>query len=256
MNNALGTPQSVLILGGGSDIARALTRLLVASRLQRVILAGRSGSASLAAAAAEARTLGAPDVQTVEFDAADPQSHAKVIDEVWDRGGDIDLVLVAFGLLGDQDEAEADPSNAIDVATTNFTGSVTAGLAVARRLRLQGHGALVALSSVAGERVRRANFVYGSTKAGMDGFFQGLADSLVGSGARVIVVRPGFVTTKMTAGMPPAPFATTPEAVASAIVEALAAGGSNRTVWVPAALRPVFAVMRHLPRAVWRRMPG
>ena len=256
MNNAVGSPQSVLILGGGSDIARALTRLLVASRLQRVILAGRPGSASLVAAAAEARTLGAPDVQIVEFDAADPQSHAKVIDEVWDRSGDIDLVLFAFGLLGDQDEAEADPSSAIGVATTNFTGSVTAGLAVARRLRLQGHGVLVALSSVAGERVRRANFVYGSTKAGMDGFFQGLADSLVGSGARVIVVRPGFVTTKMTAGMSPAPFATTPEAVASAIVQTLAAGGSNKTVWVPAALRPVFAVMRHLPRAVWRRMPG
>ena len=256
MNNALGAPQSVLILGGGSDIARALTRLLVASRIRTVVLAGRPGSPSLAAAAAEARTLGVPDVQVVDFDAADPATHAKVIDEIWDRCGDIDLVVLAFGLLGDQQEAEAEPSSAIDVATTNFTGSVTSGLAVARRLRVQGHGTLVALSSVAGERVRRANFVYGSTKAGMDGFFQGLMDSLVGSGVRVIVVRPGFVTTKMTAGMPPAPLATTPDAVASAIVDALAAGGSGKTVWVPAALRPVFAVMRHLPRAVWRRMPG
>lgn len=257
MNDALGTPQSVLILGGGSDIAGALTRLLVASRVRTVVLAGRPGSSSLSAAAAEAHTLGVPDVQVVDFDAADPASHAKVIDEIWDRCGDIDLVLVAFGVLGDQEEAEAEPSSAIEVATTNFTGSVTSGLAVARRLRAQGHGTLVALSSVAGERVRRANFVYGATKAGMDGFFQGLADSLVGSGARVIVVRPGFVTTKMTAGMSPAPLATTPEAVASAIVDALgSAGGSGTTVWVPAALRPVFAVMRHLPRAVWRRMPA
>jgi decaprenylphospho-beta-D-erythro-pentofuranosid-2-ulose 2-reductase len=229
-------------------------RSLVALRTRTVILAGRPGSPSVDAAAAEARTIGAPNVETVAFDAADPASHAKVIAEIWERHGDVDLVLVAFGLLGDQDEFEDDPASAVELATTNFTGAVTAGLAVARRLRAQGHGTLVTLSSVAGERVRRANFVYGATKAGMDGFYQGLADSLVGSGARVIIVRPGFVDSKMTAGMKPAPFATTPSAVAEAIVGALSSGAA--TVWVPATLRPVFVVMRHLPRAVWRRMPG
>lgn len=253
MNDALGSPQSVLVLGGGSDISRALVRSLVAGRTRSVILAGRPGSASLDAAAAEARTLGA-QVDVTAFDAADPASHTKVIDELWERHGDIDLVLVAFGLLGDQQDCEHDPAAAIDLATTNFTGAVTAGLAVARRLRAQGHGTLVTLSSVAGERVRRANFVYGATKAGMDGFYQGLADSLVGTGARVIIVRPGFVDSKMTAGMKPAPFATTPPAVAEAIVGALSSGAA--TVWVPAVLRLVFIVMRHLPRPVWRRMPG
>jgi decaprenylphospho-beta-D-erythro-pentofuranosid-2-ulose 2-reductase len=253
MNDALGAPQSVLVLGGGSDISRALVRSLVAQRTRSVILAGRPGSASLDAAAAEARTLGA-QVDVIAFDAADPASHVKVIDELWERHGDIDLVLVAFGLLGDQQDCEHDPAAAIDLATTNFTGAVTAGLAVARRLRAQGHGTLVTLSSVAGERVRRANFVYGATKAGMDGFYQGLADSLVGTGARVIIVRPGFVDSKMTAGMKPAPFATTPPAVAAAIVGALSSGAA--IIWVPAVLRPVFIVMRHLPRPVWRRMPG
>jgi decaprenylphospho-beta-D-erythro-pentofuranosid-2-ulose 2-reductase len=253
MNDALGSPQSVLVLGGGSDISRALVRSLVALRTRTVILAGRPGSASLDGAAAEARALGA-NVDVVPFDAADPASHAKVIDELWERHGDVDLVLVAFGLLGDQQDCENNPAAAIDLATTNFTGAVTAGLAVARRLRAQGHGTLVTLSSVAGERVRRANFVYGATKAGMDGFYQGLADSLIGTGARVIIVRPGFVDSKMTSGMKPAPFATTPSAVAEAIVGALSSGAA--TVWVPAVLRPVFIVMRHLPRAVWRRMPG
>jgi hypothetical protein len=91
-------------------------------------------------------------------------------------------------------------------ATTNFVGGISAGLAAARQLRLQGHGTLVVLSSVAGERVRKANFIYGSTKAGLDGFALGLGDTLAGSGAGVMVVRPGFVAGRMTAGMPRAPW--------------------------------------------------
>jgi decaprenylphospho-beta-D-erythro-pentofuranosid-2-ulose 2-reductase len=110
------------------------------------------------------------------------------------------------------------------------------------------------LSSVAGERVRRANFVYGSSKAGLDGFAQGLGDSLAGSGVSVLIVRPGFVTGRMTAGMAPAPLATTPAAVAEATAAAIAAG--RAVVWVPATLRPLFAVFRHLPRPIWRRVPG
>jgi len=140
------------------------------------------------------------------------------------------------------------------VATTNYVGAVAAGLASARRLREQGHGALVALSSVAGVRVRRANFIYGSSKAGMDGFFQGLADSLAGTGVRVLIVRPGFVRTRMTAGMEAAPMATTAEAVAAATVKGLQVGRS--VVWVPAQLRWVFAAFRLLPQAVWRRIPA
>ena len=126
-------------------------------------------------------------------------------------------------------------------------------LAVAAQFRRQGHGHLVVLSSVAGERVRKGNFVYGASKAGLDGFAQGLGDALAGSGASVLVVRPGFVHSQMTEGMPAAPFATTPAAVADATVKALAKG--RRTVWVPAVLRPVFSAFRHLPGGVWRRLP-
>jgi decaprenylphospho-beta-D-erythro-pentofuranosid-2-ulose 2-reductase len=253
VNDALGHPQTVLVLGGGSDIARAIVRSLIAKRTHTVILAGRAGSASLASAAAEAQTLGAK-VETVDFDAADPASHTAVIDGVWEGHPDIDLVLLAFGVLGDQAACESDPAAAINVATINYTGAVTAGLATARRLRAQGHGKLVVLSSVAGERVRRANFVYGSTKAGMDGFYQGLGDSLVGSGARVIVVRPGFVRSRMTEGMAAAPFATTTATVADTVVDAL--GSKREVVWVPGVLRYFMAVIRHLPRAAFRKLPG
>jgi decaprenylphospho-beta-D-erythro-pentofuranosid-2-ulose 2-reductase len=252
VNDALGQPQSVLVLGGGSEIARALTRRLVAARTRRVVLAGRPGSASLGHGAEELRAVGA-DVRVVDLDATDPPSVAAAVDRAFDDAGDLDLVVVAFGVLGDQAAAEADPLAAIETATVDYTAQVIAGLAVARRLKAQGHGTIVAMSSVAGVRVRRANFVYGSTKAGMDGFFQGLGDALVGTGAKVVIVRPGFVVGRMTAGMQPAPFATDPDTVAAAIVRALARG--DDVVYVPPILWWVAATFRHLPRVVWRKLP-
>ncbi|GIU88809.1 MAG: hypothetical protein KatS3mg009_3324 [Acidimicrobiia bacterium] len=135
---------------------------------------------------------------------------------------------------------------------TNYTGVVSVTIPLVRRLRGQGHGTLVLFSSVAAERPRRSNFVYGSSKAGADAFYQGLADSLAGSGVDVVVVRPGFVRTKMTEGLEPAPLSTTPEAVAEAVARALRRG--DGTVWVPPALRFVMAGVRHLPRPVFRRL--
>ncbi|MEY2532121.1 MAG: decaprenylphospho-beta-D-erythro-pentofuranosid-2-ulose 2-reductase, partial [bacterium] len=109
-------------------------------------------------------------------------------------------------------------------------------------------------SSVAGERARRANYPYGATKAGIDAFAQGLGDELAPHGVQVLVVRPGFVHTKMTAGRPAAPMATDAGTVASEIVSGLRRRA--HTVWAPRRLRWIFAVMRHLPRAVFRRLPG
>jgi decaprenylphospho-beta-D-erythro-pentofuranosid-2-ulose 2-reductase len=192
--------------------------------------------------------------EAVAFDATETNRHQAFADEVFDRFGDIDLVIVAAGVLGDQSVDELDPPAAAAVITTNFSGLASAMLAVTARLRHQGHGRLVVLSSVAGERARRANFIYGSSKSGLDAFAQGLGDALVGTGVGVTIVRPGFVAGRMTEGMDPAPFATTPEAVADAVVKGVASGAS--VVYVPPVLRWVFAVMRHLPRAVWRRMPG
>jgi decaprenylphospho-beta-D-erythro-pentofuranosid-2-ulose 2-reductase len=252
VQDALGFPQSVLVLGGASDIALATSRALVGRRARTVVLAGRRPD-ELDTAAKELRALGATTVEVVPFDAADTDAHEALVDEVFDRFGDLDLVLVAFGVLGDQVEAERSGGAALDVARVNYLGAMSVAIPVANRLRAQGHGVIVALSSVAGERARRSNFVYGSSKAGMDAFFQGLGDALVGSGARVMVVRPGFVRSKMTEGLEPAPLATTPEAVADAIVRGLTRGSD--TVWVPPAMRWVMAFLRHLPRPVFRRLP-
>jgi decaprenylphospho-beta-D-erythro-pentofuranosid-2-ulose 2-reductase len=251
VNDAHGSPQSVLVLGGTSEIARAVLRRLVANRTRTVVLAGRDAG-GLRRAADELRADGASCVETAAFEAIDCASHCRLVNDVFDRHGDIDLVLVAFGVLGDQEEAERDPLVGARMAEVNYVASVSVGLAVAARLRAQGHGNIVAMSSVAAERPRRANFVYGSSKAGMDAFFRGLGDSLRGSGARVLVVRPGFVRTRMTAGMTPLPFATTPDAVADSVVRGLATGAE--TVWVPGLLRGLMAVLRHLPGPIFRRV--
>jgi decaprenylphospho-beta-D-erythro-pentofuranosid-2-ulose 2-reductase len=251
VNDALGSPQSVLLLGGSSEIGLAITRKLVQRRAKTVILAGRDPEA-LKPAADDLRTAGAATVDVVAFDALAPEGHDAFVDDVFARHGDIDLVLLAFGVLGDQEEAERDTEAALAVLRTNFVGAASVALPVARRLRTQGHGTLVVLSSVAAERARRANFVYGSSKAGLDAFCQGLGDSLVGTGAKVVVVRPGFVHTKMTAGRKPAPLSTTPDAVADAVVRGLEKGAE--TIWAPPPLRFVFMGMRHLPRSIWRRI--
>ncbi len=253
MKDALGAVQSVLVLGGASEIGVAIAARLAAPRQATVILAGRHPEA-LQAAAASVRDAGAGRVETMAFDAEDPVSHdATIAFAAQLAGRDLDVVILAFGLLGDQETDELGGDGAVRLARVNYVGGVSAGLAVARVLRAQGHGTLVVLSSDAGERVRRANFIYGSSKAGLDGFAQGLGDALAGSGARVLIVRPGFVRTKLTEGRPPAPLSTTPDAVAAATAKALA--DDREVIWVPATLRPVFGVFRHLPRAVWRRMP-
>src|SRR5207237_5124500 len=119
--------------------------------------------------------------------------------------------------------------------------------------RDQGRGTMIVMSSVAAERGRSANAIYGAAKAGLDVLAQGLGDATASTGVRVLVVRPGFVTTRMTEGLKPAPFATSPEAVAEATVRALS--GRAHTIWAPGTLRFIFAVLRHLPRPIYRRLP-
>ncbi|MFI9613020.1 decaprenylphospho-beta-D-erythro-pentofuranosid-2-ulose 2-reductase [Streptomyces sp. NPDC052023] len=250
MKDAFGLPQSLLVLGGTSEIALATARRLVMRRTRTVWLAGRP-SPALEKAADGLRAQGA-QVHTVDFDALDPESHETVLGKVFAEG-DVDMVLLAFGILGNQAHDEREPVSAVRVAQTNYTGAVSAGLVSARALQSQGHGSLVVLSSVAAERPRRSNFIYGSSKAGLDAFAQGLGDALHGTGVHVMVVRPGFVRSKKTSGLAETPLATTPEAVATAVE--LGLRRRSETVWVPGALRLVTAALRHLPRRVFRRIP-
>jgi len=243
---------TVLILGGRSEIGLAVATRLVGQGARRVVLAARR-SADLDTEEAALRQAGATDVPRVEFDADDLASHGAVLDQVSARYGPLAVVLVAFGVLGDQSRAERDAAHALAVVHTDYVAHVSILTQLANLLREQGHGRLVVFSSVAGIRVRRANYVYGSAKAGLDGFASGLADALVGSGVHLLLVRPGFVIGRMTNGMSPAPLSSTPDQVADATVTALRRG--RTVVWVPGALRALFAVLRLLPRPLWRRLP-
>lgn len=243
MRDALGSVQSLLVLGGTSEIGMATARTLVNGRTRRVLLACREPERAELAVEALTRE-GAARVDATRFDARDHANHGGFVDDVFERFGDLDLAVLAFGVL------TGEPADVVD---TNFAGAVSVLEPLAKHMVRQGHGTIVVLSSVAGERVRRANYVYGASKAGLDGFAQGLGDSLAGTGVRVMVVRPGFVRTKMTAGIKAPPLSATPEQVADAIARGLARG--SQIVWVPPAMRPLMWVVRHLPRAVFRRLP-
>jgi short-subunit dehydrogenase len=250
MKDTADTGEVVVIFGGRSEIGIELaTRLAPGATL---LLAGRRPEL-LDAQVAALQAAGAAAVHVRDFDADDLASHGPLVDSIVAEHGPIGTAVLAFGILGDQARAEKDAEHAAAIVHTDFVAQVSLLTVLANSMRAAGSGAIVVFSSVAGVRVRRANYVYGSAKAGLDGFCSGLADALHGSGVRLLLVRPGFVIGHMTEGMTPAPFSSTPAQVAAATARALTKG--RRTVWVPGILRPVFFGMRLLPQFVWRRMP-
>jgi decaprenylphospho-beta-D-erythro-pentofuranosid-2-ulose 2-reductase len=242
----------IVVLGGSSDLARAVLVVMAGRGVDHVVLAGRH-LAALERVGDDLRSLGVGRVDCVTFDAKDIDSHEKVASTVTERIGEIDLLLVATGVLSSSQLDELTPRRVADEITTNFTGLASAMTVFTQVLRTQGHGRIVVFSTAAAVRARRASFVYGASKAGLDAFSQGLGDALFGSGVQMTIVRPGFVRTKMTAGRPPLPMATTTEAVGRAVVEGIDAGSA--VVWVPRTLRYVMPVVPHVPRAIWRRVP-
>ena len=242
--------QVVVIFGGRSEIGLELATRLAGGAT--VVLAARRAD-DLAEQVAAVKDAGAVAVHTVEFDAADLSTHAPLVQSIVADHGPIATAVLAFGILGDQARAEADAAHAAEIVHVDYVAQVSLLTVLADTMRKAGRGAIVVFSSVAGVRVRRANYVYGSAKAGLDGFAAGLSDALHGSGVRLLIVRPGFVIGRMTTGMKPAPMSSTPAQVAEKTSRALAKGKS--AVWVPWTLNPFFVVMRLLPRPIWRRLP-
>ena len=240
----------VVVFGGRSEIGVELATRLAPGAT--VVLAAR-GADRLDEQVAAVRAAGAAAVHTVEFDADELSSHGPLVDKLVGEFGPVRIAVLAFGILGDQARAEADAGHAVAIVHTDYVAQVSLLTHLASAMRAAGRGDLVVFSSVAGIRVRRANYVYGSAKAGLDGFACGLTDALQGTGVRLLLVRPGFVIGRMTEGMDPAPLSSTPAQVADAVVRGLA--GRRTRLWVPAALRPAYFVARLVPDGLWRRMP-
>ncbi len=252
MINATGNPQTILLLGGSSEIGLAIVGEYLKQAPARVILAARPGDPEGDRAVADLMAGGATAVERIDFDAADFSSHPAIIEQVW-AGGDVDLAIVAWGLLGQAEQLWQDQRAAVDFVGVNYTGAVSIGVLLGQRMRQQGHGQIIVMSSVAGERVRRSNFMYGSAKAGLDSFYLNLGVALEPYGVRVLVVRPGMVRTRMSAHLKEAPLTIDKEQVADLVVRSVAAG--KDLVWAPPAFRWVMVALRHIPRPIFKRLP-
>jgi decaprenylphospho-beta-D-erythro-pentofuranosid-2-ulose 2-reductase len=256
--DATGNPQAILLLGGTSEIALAIGERYLRNTSARIVLADLPGHPRKDAAIEQLRAAGAKAVDWVDFDALDTENHPAVIDAAF-AGGDIDVAVVAFGLLGDAEELWQNQRKAVQIAGINYTAAVSVGVLLGEKMRAQGSGRIIAMSSAAGERVRRSNFVYGSTKAGLDGFYLGLGEALREFGVRVLVIRPGQVRTTTTiehlkaTGAKEAPLTVDKEDVAELAVTASAKG--KDLVWAPGPFRYVMVILRHIPRPIFRKLP-
>ena len=237
-------PGVVLLLGARSDIGGEIAVRICSGR--EVVLAAR-GSDGLDDVKRRLLAAGATVVRAVNFDATNLDSHRRIVREA----GEVTSAIVAFGILGDQELAERDEREAACIATVDYVAQVNMLTVLADEMA---RGEIFAFSSIAGWRARRANYVYGSTKAGLDAFCQGLSDKLHGTGLNLILARPGFVIGAMTEGMKPAIMSVTPDVVADAVVEA-AVKGRSTTVWIPRRLAVLAMIMRLVPRPIWRHMP-
>ena len=256
--DAVGNPQAILLLGGTSEIALAIAERYLRDASARVILADLPDHPHKADAIAAMTSAGAKSVEWVDFDGLKTDDHPAAIDKAW-SDGDVDVAVVAFGLLGDAEELWQNQRKAVQIAGINYTAAVSVGVLVGEKMRAQGSGRIIAMSSAAGERVRRSNFVYGSTKAGLDGFYLGLGEALREFGVRVLVIRPGQVRTSTTiahweaTGAKEAPFTVDKEDVAELAVTASAKG--KDLIWAPGPFRYVMMILRHIPRPIFRKLP-
>ena len=252
MEDAFGQPQNVVVFGGTSDIAQAIVSRLVKARTRTVVLAGRNEDL-LTVAASAASDAGATRTATVLFDAERPTEAGDTVSRAFSHvGAPVDLVIVAVGQLGNQLTDENDAGAAVKIATVNFTWPVAALSEIRRRLVAQGSGRILVITSVTAVRVRRGAYLYGGAKAGLDRLCVALADSLLGTGVTLQVVRPGFVVSKMTEGLKPAPFSTGVDDVADTVMKGLVSG--RLVIYSPAILQILYGVFLHLPRSLWRKV--
>ncbi len=246
---------NVILLGGTRGIGRAVGRRL-ALRGDRLFLLGRGGleradALPRSAHDLEAQSPGGQTVGVAHCDLADRSSFAPALEAAWGSLGQVDAVVVTAGLYEAQDRMESDPERFAAIADVNFTGTIVFCEAVRSRLLAEGGGRLCVIGSVAGDRARKPVSLYGATKAGLAHYLEGLDLRYAQQGLRVITVKPGFVRTGMTAGLPEPPFAAEVDDAARAVVRAIDRG--SRVAYAPPVWRWIMAVIRWLPRFVLRR---
>ncbi|CAM3756763.1 MULTISPECIES: decaprenylphospho-beta-D-erythro-pentofuranosid-2-ulose 2-reductase [Tsukamurella] len=252
MINAVGVPQSVLLLGGTSEIGLAIVEEYLAKGTQHVVLAALPNDPLREQSVAQVKAAGAASVDVIDFDATAFDTHEAVIDQAF-AGGDIDVAIVAFALDGDAEELWQNQRKAVLLAQVNYTGAVSVGVLLGQKFKAQGHGQIIAMSSVAGLRPRRSNFVYGSSKAGFDGFYLNLGQALEPYGASVLVVRPGMVRTKFSAHVKEAPLTIDKDVIGKLAVDAAIKGKS--LIYAPSPWGFVSFGLKNIPQPIFKKLP-
>jgi len=240
----------VAIFGATSGIATAVGRGL-ASRACRLVLIGRDAE-RLASVAADLRVRGAREVAVVFAEFLRLDSLPETADAVWEAFDGLDAALLAYGTLPDQTAVQAEPGAAADAVLLNFTSPALLCEALARRFEVQGRGVIAAITSVAGDRGRQSNYWYGAAKGGLQKFLEGLRHRLTRAGVQVLDIRPGFVSTRMTAHLPQTgPLWASPDKVADDIIRAIE--GRRAVLYTPWFWQGILGIVRALPRSIFHR---
>ena len=241
--------RTVLIVGATSAIAEATARLFAAEG-NRLCLAGRN-AARLEAIAEDLRVRGAAQVETVALDANDFSQHESVLSHAAQAMGGLDTVLIAHGTLPDQHACQASVDAALEAITTNALSVIALLTLIANRFEQQGSGTIAVISSVAGDRGRQSNYVYGTAKSAVSTFSQGLRNRLARAGVKVVTIKPGFVDTPMTAAFKKGALWATPGAVAKRIHKAMTKG--EDVVYTPWFWRWIMAIIKAVPESIFKK---
>jgi short-subunit dehydrogenase len=242
----------IAVFGAASAMAQATARLLAGRGGAAFFLVGR-GEAHLKAVADDLRARGAASVAMARADLDDTGGHGALVDQAFQTLSGLDLALIAYGRLDDQRACELSAAAAEAALRTNFISPAVLAGELANRMESQGKGCIAVLSSVAGDRGRPSNYVYGAAKGGLSLFLQGLRGRMHKRGVRILTIKPGPIDTPMTAHMKKGLMFSTPERAAKAIVRALNSG--RDVAYVPGFWRAIMWVLTSLPESLFKRLP-
>jgi short-subunit dehydrogenase len=250
MSSSKSLPSRILILGATSGIAMAVTRQLAPHGGDFFLVARNSDK--LDAVRKDLLTHGAGKVTTRAMDLNDTAEHPEMLAEALQSLGTIDLALIAHGILGDQAQAQASFPAAEEILRTNFLSAVSLITWLANHFESTHQGTLAVISSVAGDRGRKSNYVYGASKGALNIIMDGVRNRIDRAGVHVLTIRPGFVSTPMTAHLPQGPLFSSPNKVAQCILKAVAR--RKDVVYVPGFWAPIMFVIRSIPQSIFKKL--